>query len=611
MSPTIDLTQAKKKQGVSYFHAIILPVTVCLLYSWTFLPFLCDDSLISLRYVQNLLEGNGLTWSEGQPVEGYSNLGWILLIAVPGFFGADLVIATRIISSLLMVSVLVTNYYYWRPFVTTDNARFFIIAQYAFALCATTGVWMVGGLEQPLLAAMMALSLLFITKALRENQPRFWLVASLCLGIMCITRPDIPLLCLAIAIGIFLSRGFNAKQVYHCSLLAIFPVLFVIGQLAFRLYYYGEWVPNTAYIKAQPNLITLGIGALYVTAGLFFMLPFSFYALSAINISLKSSHRDLGLIAASSTLISLTYLLIIGGDIFPAFRHFTTTVVLFTFILPAFSLQIEQSQTTFSNTKIAFFAVIYIAMQWLNPATGFSRGEGWVREGKPMADMLKTGWKHKQPVIAVDAAGSLPYYTGYPAIDMLGLNDHHIARQAPDPTSVYIGHQFGDGEYVYSRQPDMVNFCFPQGKEKPCWSGGKALYKLPEFQKNYTPVAFAYREGNTAIQWIRTHSPIIGIEKNKDSWLIPSYLLKGDEITQTYLNDANNFAVDIHKAKQIALSSTRKIASIELIPHRDATNVDLIKTAHGYQIILTSSDSPQSIEAIRVHFKAVDDASPL
>ena len=35
--------------------------------------------------------------------------------------------------------------------------------------------------------------------------------------------------------------------------LAALPVLFVLGHEAFRLAYYGEWVPNTALVKFHPS----------------------------------------------------------------------------------------------------------------------------------------------------------------------------------------------------------------------------------------------------------------------------------------------------------------------------------------------------------------------
>lgn len=601
MSTTIKCTSTKQQYcRLSLLQGVFLPAIVCLFYSWTFLPFFCDDAFISLRYVQNFIEGSGLIWSQGQAVEGYSNLAWILLVAIPGYFGADLVTATRVISTLLMLSVLPINYCYWRDFLTTHNTRYFLLAQYAFAFSATTGVWMVGGLEQPLLAAMMASSLLLLCHALNKNNHFFLLGASFCLGIMCLTRPDIPLLCFAVAIGVFFSRGFNVTSFYRCCLLAIFPVLMVLTQLIFRLYYYGEWLPNTAHIKANPSTNSFLVGGLYVVTGLLFMLPISFYVVKAIKIALKSDHRDLAAIAISAIGFTLCYLFIIGGDIFPAYRHFTIVVVIFIFILPALSLASADFHQSFNTAKITLLMLIYIILQWFNPATAFSRGDKWVLEGKPIAAMFKAGWQQKKPLIAVDAAGSLPFYTHYPAIDMLGLNDYHIARQTPFKNSGYIGHQFGDSEYVFARQPDLINFCQPQGQLHPCWPGGQALYKMLSFQQDYTPVAFRYQQNKTAIQWIRNESPIIGIDKSSSVWVIPAYLLKGEEITETYLNRMNHFVVDLQTKKYLRLNTGYLIDEVNIIPENNNITIHIHKLDNGYHLIFEGSVNSPPVESIQI-----------
>ena len=44
---------------------------------------LVDDAMVSMRYARNLAQGNGLVWNLGQPpVEGFTNLGWVLLMAL-------------------------------------------------------------------------------------------------------------------------------------------------------------------------------------------------------------------------------------------------------------------------------------------------------------------------------------------------------------------------------------------------------------------------------------------------------------------------------------------------------------------------------------------------
>ena len=43
---------------------------ILLLNAWHYYPFLSDDALISLRYARRMLTGHGLSWTDGQPVEG-------------------------------------------------------------------------------------------------------------------------------------------------------------------------------------------------------------------------------------------------------------------------------------------------------------------------------------------------------------------------------------------------------------------------------------------------------------------------------------------------------------------------------------------------------------
>ncbi len=162
---TSDIVSSESKHV--FFLGFVLPLICLLAYSLTFLPFIADDALISLRYVQRFLAGDGLTWTDGIPVEGYSNLSWVLAISGLAYLGLDLILASRLLAAGLYASILWMNWCYWRPFLTDANRQFFYLAQYAFAFSATTGVWLVGGLEQPLVGASIAWSLFYI---LRDQQ---------------------------------------------------------------------------------------------------------------------------------------------------------------------------------------------------------------------------------------------------------------------------------------------------------------------------------------------------------------------------------------------------------------------------------------------------------
>lgn len=59
-----------------------IAAAVLVAHALCYYPFFADDGLISLRYSLRLAEGLGLTWTDGVPVEGYSNPLWVLLCAL-------------------------------------------------------------------------------------------------------------------------------------------------------------------------------------------------------------------------------------------------------------------------------------------------------------------------------------------------------------------------------------------------------------------------------------------------------------------------------------------------------------------------------------------------
>ncbi|MBI1950880.1 MAG: hypothetical protein HYS34_05890 [Acidobacteria bacterium] len=73
----------------------LLAIAVLAVQARRFLPFIVDDAFISLRYAERLVEGKGLTWTDGERVEGCTNLLWVLCAAALRALGVDLVLAVR------------------------------------------------------------------------------------------------------------------------------------------------------------------------------------------------------------------------------------------------------------------------------------------------------------------------------------------------------------------------------------------------------------------------------------------------------------------------------------------------------------------------------------
>ena len=75
------------------------------------------------------------------------------------------------------------------------------------------------------------------------------LAAGIILALLVWTRPDGALFVALAAAALVLVHGVSTATLRGIVRLAALPALAWFAQLAFRLVYYNDWVPNTAYAK--------------------------------------------------------------------------------------------------------------------------------------------------------------------------------------------------------------------------------------------------------------------------------------------------------------------------------------------------------------------------
>jgi hypothetical protein len=68
---------------------------------------------------------------------------------------------------------------------------------------------------------------------------------------------------------------------------------------------------------------------------------------------------------------------------------------------------------------------------------------------------LKANLPHDATVAQI-ATGIVPYYSDLPTLDMLGVNDHHIAHLDVDVGNGPAGHDKQDGAYVLLSMPSVI-----------------------------------------------------------------------------------------------------------------------------------------------------------
>jgi hypothetical protein len=559
-----------------------LPALALLVAQCAWLPhFVSDDAFISLRYVERLLAGDGLTWTDGERVEGYSNLLWVLGVAgLHGGLGVgvDLVAAARLLGFGCGAAALVVLACAGAPRDLPSLARAAVAPLLVASAQATLG-WTQAGLEGPLVLLLLALGFASLAAAHdRDGPPAQWSTATLLrlgapFALACWTRPDAPLW--VFVAGLALAAG--ARSLRVALALGAPAALAVAAQLAFRRAYYGDTVPNTAHVKAEFAPAAWPAGFDYVGSAIAAH-PGSFVAaaLAAVALWRAPARRPLLGALLLPVVAWLLYLASVGGDHFPCRR------LLHGALAPLAVLVAVAARRTApragGTSGDAHGAVAADAAPPTSPFTGHvadaaSRGvplagavtvaallgaganlyvartdaqshelraETWEWQGRELGRALAAAFPTERPLLAVDAAGALPFYSGLPCLDLLGLCDRSIAT-TPLPawldttlpgTPKPPGHLRGNGRYVLDRAPDLFVFGPPPGRPLPVFASGAELEADPRFLDGCRLVRVDLGERQlegerrapiTALVWARVDGRI-GVQRGDGRVVIPGWL---------------------------------------------------------------------------------------
>ena len=356
-----------------------------LAFSWYSLWFLCDDAYIAFRYVGNVHDGHGLVWNPAPfaPVEGYSCFLWVVLL---WFTWALTGLEPPITANWLALAFALGTC--WQIARGLQRRRqgpvcapwLAALALIGTATNVTFVTWASSGLE----TAMFGFFAVSWTFAAVSSRGLGWL--SLFAALAQLTRPDGGLLVLAtiaIALHAVIVRRQSVASVVRASIALFAPVL----HLAWRLAYYGEWLPNTYYAKVVEAWPESGLRYLYcfvLEHGLVVWLPLAVVWL-AIQARRPGALRRLvnerfaALVAVSTWLAFVGYYtLVVGGDHF-AFRPFAHLVpLLFA------SVVVMASTRRWSRWAAAGLLLLFVAAGnsfgwWYESALDGREKDGFVR----------------------------------------------------------------------------------------------------------------------------------------------------------------------------------------------------------------------------------------
>jgi arabinofuranosyltransferase len=400
---------------------------------------LVDDAYIFLRYARHVFEGLGPVFNPGERVEGYTSPLWLALLVPLFALRSDPSGLTLMLGGLVgFATVLLVA---WRR--PLPNALL-LATHPAFVF------WSFSGLETPLTAL-----LLLITFVLMVQEPLNWrrlLFAGIAFGLSVLTRAECLLFAPLIAARIVAFNWPDVRRMARHVMVVGVPGLVLIAGLAWwRQSYYGEWLPNTYYAKADVDLrLLLEHGAFYllkVAVGLF---PVAVL----IAVTTGPYQRTMFVMAIGWAILMVR----LGGDFFPYFRFAVPLLPIVAYGLGSLRMPVVHGSIRRRAPAWALPALVVVAnlITTLGPERvaaqwELRQAEAWSLTGRWLDANLPP-----QATMASLVVGGISYYGKRPTIDLLGLTDGHIARQGDTYPDALIGHQRHDSAYVLSRQPDVI-----------------------------------------------------------------------------------------------------------------------------------------------------------
>ena len=130
-----------------------------------YLPNTQEDAYIGYRYAENFANGYGLTFNNGDYVEGYSNFLFIILLSLSYKIGISTTLASKsigVVSSLIVLLILPKIISY------LTNGRCSYIIRYFPSLCLSSypafTYWTTSGMETTFFASLLVIAFYFTIK---------------------------------------------------------------------------------------------------------------------------------------------------------------------------------------------------------------------------------------------------------------------------------------------------------------------------------------------------------------------------------------------------------------------------------------------------------------
>jgi len=436
---------------------VVLLMTVCT--QWALRDIFLEDAYMHIRYAANALEtGVWGCWNIGEtPVSGESSPLWLALLLVLSQLGITPLVAAKSLGGIALFACFIDLIMlYNRKRTTTDRLSEFVFAASLFTLIPLL-FYSISGMETVLFVYLT--TRLTLTPSARWHA---WIAIPLVL-----IRPEGALFVFVLTV----TKWWRNWKMIALTGLPAFGVF--VAYLVFHRLYFGDWLPNTYYAKADLPVSHAAAYGLRATA--LFLKDYYFVIACAalLLLSRRLDRIDVRFVALMATCVFIV--LKVGGDnaaAFPHHRHFlpilgvvwvyaflfvetvskhvrfrmlTTVVLVVALSITHYASESGTEHSPFTHPKVRLKKIFHL------PSVGVPSTPMPTPSFERILSTLPDG-----ALVATGASGKAPArFLNLKFLDMLGLNDVHISRHGT--------RQYGqvdtktDFDYVLRRQPAVIS----------------------------------------------------------------------------------------------------------------------------------------------------------
>lgn len=424
-----------------------LILLVLVVQTWN---FTADDAFIIYRYADNVVAGYGANYNPGERAEGYTTPLWLVIAILPHLLRVDPVIFGRIAGLACTLGAGYTTFhltiYLLRDQPETDRTLIASLSMLLLFAYPPTALHGVSGLGTSLFALTLT-GFAYLLARFVSGDMDAWTVALAAL-LMGLSRPEGNLVAAValIAAGVLTAPARRIELLRAVALAYVLPgLIYFTGRWA----YYGHLLPLPFYVKVSSQRLMAGTGPVW---------GFLQNMILRLGLLLVFSPvwRYRALIPALAGGASLIAFYLFPAHLFGYWHRYLYPLVPLLCVLAALGARVllgwARGRGSLPLEGAAMVGVLVVVAGLFLDAPrviGYARSYGGnvARAFIPLGRLLAACQTAGDQLLVMGEVGAMPYYSGWRVIDLVGLNDPHLAfAAAPDP------------DYVLSRQPDLFIF---------------------------------------------------------------------------------------------------------------------------------------------------------